>query len=40
VVLEKRDPNLLVAADRTHCEVAPDRFGQVREGDRVFCHWR
>lgn len=40
VVLEKRDPNILLAGDRTECEVTANRFDSVREGDRVFCHWR
>lgn len=40
VVAEKRDPDLLVASDRTHCVVGRDRFDEVQEGDRVFCQWR
>jgi len=40
VVLEKRDPNILLAGDRTQCEVSADRYASVSEGDRVFCHWR
>jgi|GEM_PF-4497752 len=40
VVLEKRDPNILLAGDRTQCEVSADRYASLREGDRVFCHWR
>jgi hypothetical protein len=40
VIVEKREPNILIALDRTYCEVAPDRFDKVEEGERVFCHWR
>jgi hypothetical protein len=40
VIVDKRETNLLIALDRTYCEVAPDRFDKVEEGERVFCHWR
>jgi hypothetical protein len=40
VVVEKREPNLLLAADRSECQVSGDRFERIREGERVFCHWR
>lgn len=39
-VVEKRGPNLLIAVDRTYCEVAQDRFDEVDVGERVLCHWR
>lgn len=40
LVVEKREPNLLVAVDRTYCEVTRERFEETEEGERVFCHWR
>jgi hypothetical protein len=40
VVIEKREPNLLIAADRTECEVSRDRFEKAEMGERTFCHWR
>lgn len=40
VVAEKRDPNLLLAADGTECVVSDERFERVRTGERAFCHWR
>ena len=40
VVVGKHEPNLLVAADRTTCEVDHARFESAREGERLFCHWR
>jgi hypothetical protein len=40
VVVEKREPNLLLAMDRTECVVPQARFERTRVGDRVFCHWR
>lgn len=40
VVVEKREPNLLLAVDQTECVVPENRFDRVREGQRVFCHWR
>jgi hypothetical protein len=40
VVMEKREPNLLVAADWSVCEVSFERFEKVQRRDRVFCHWR
>jgi hypothetical protein len=40
VIVEKREPNLLLAADVSVCEVPPNRFASLRRGDRAFCHWR
>jgi hypothetical protein len=40
VVIEKRDPNLLLAVDGTECVVSEERFERIRTGRRAFCHWR
>jgi hypothetical protein len=40
LVMRKVDPNYLMAVDRTSCQVAPDRYRQVREGQRVLCDWK
>jgi len=40
VVIEKREPNLLLAVDGTECVVSEERFERVRTGRRAFCHWR
>jgi hypothetical protein len=39
VVVDKREPTYLVAADRTSCTVSADRFRKVRVGSRVLCAW-
>jgi hypothetical protein len=40
VVIEKREPNLLLAVDGTECVVSEERFERIRTGRRAFCHWR
>ncbi|MEX2526749.1 MAG: hypothetical protein WEA09_03865 [Gemmatimonadota bacterium] len=40
VVAQKQEPNLLFSADRRRCEVDPDRFQEIRQGQRVLCRWR
>jgi hypothetical protein len=40
VVIEKREPNLLLAVDGTECVVSEERFERIRRGRRAFCHWR
>ncbi len=40
IVAELREPNLLVASDRTVCEVSMERYERTRRGDRVMCDWR
>lgn len=39
-VAEKREPNIVVAVDRSYCEVTRERFEETEEGERVLCHWR
>lgn len=38
-VAGKREPNELVAADRTRCSVDRERFASVEIGERVWCLW-
>lgn len=40
VVVEKREPGILLAGDLTECQVSEERFDRVQAGERVFCHWR
>jgi hypothetical protein len=40
LVVDKREPNFLLASDRTECEVTRERFDGVKEGESVFCQWR
>ena len=39
-VMEKREPNLLIALDGTECTVSEGRFVRLERGDRVLCTWR
>lgn len=38
-VVEKREPNYLIAVDRTECVVSRSRFNKVERGSRVLCRW-
>jgi hypothetical protein len=40
IVADLREPNILIASDRTTCEVSMDRYERTRRGDRVTCDWR
>lgn len=39
-VMDKVEPNYLIAVDQTQCVVDRERFAKVRVGDRVWCMWR
>jgi hypothetical protein len=38
-VAEKREPNYLIAIDRTECTVSRQSFDKVKVGSRVLCLW-
>lgn len=40
VVVQKKAPNLLQAADQTWCETAPKKYDSVKVGDAVWCVWK
>ncbi len=39
-VAQKEEPNILIAADQTRCEVDRTKFESVKQGDAVWCVWR
>lgn len=40
VVVEKKEPNILVAADRTWCETSKKKFESARVGEAAWCVWK
>ncbi|MEJ2678638.1 MAG: hypothetical protein P8174_06130 [Gemmatimonadota bacterium] len=39
VVAQKKEPNILLAADMTWCETSTKKFKSVKTGDGVWCVW-
>ncbi len=39
-VVDKRDPDILVAFDGSVCSVSKDKYEKTSSGDVVFCVWR
>ncbi|HUP90366.1 MAG TPA: hypothetical protein VM100_13500 [Longimicrobiales bacterium] len=39
-VVEKVDPNILIAVDRTTCEVGVNKYKNTKVSDNVWCMWK
>lgn len=39
-VADKVEHTLLVAVDRSECQVSPERWKKIEIGDAVWCYWR